>query len=192
MQLTAMTRVGDLPPQIKNELEQLDKYISTQHLIATTLNDDMKKHGRLVATIPSDVNFLHSKSSAVKLALKVDVSLLKELKTYNDELTEDVEKIMQLIIQLSTPGARLALSFHLNDYFVKKIKTYKTLLARYEHIIKEGLSAIDGMERSCNEKLGGTQDLVDTFRNLYMMFMEQCEALAKVHSEVVRLTQKNE
>ena len=34
-----MTRVGDLPPNIKNELEQFDKYINTQHV---PLNSDIQ------------------------------------------------------------------------------------------------------------------------------------------------------
>ena len=101
-QLTGMTRVGDLPPNIKNELEQFDKYINTQHVIATTLNSDMSKHNNLINTIPKDINYLQNKVLSTKQALKFDINQLINLKNMNNEITEDINKIMQLILQLST------------------------------------------------------------------------------------------
>lgn len=186
-QLTAMTRFGDLPPDAKKELQQFDQYISTQHLIATTLSSDLKKHNQLVKSIDSDVNYLHNKISTIKQALKGDSNQLKALKAVNDELTEDIGNIMQLIIQLSTPGTKLSSSFQLNEFFVKKIKHYKDVMASYENIIKEGEEAIRGLQNSANDTMGSIYDVVEVVKNQYNVFMELCETLAQVHSEVQQL-----
>lgn len=187
-QLTAMTRVGDLPPDVKKELQDFDKYINTQHLIATTLNDDMAKHDQLIKSIPSDVDYLHTKILSIRLALKFDTDQLKLLKTVNDELTEDIGNIMQLIVQLSTPGTRLSSSYHLNEFFAKRIKKYKELLSIYEGVITEGDEAITGLEKSCNETFGNISDVIEVVKNQYVLFMELCESLAQIHGEVTRLT----
>lgn len=145
--LTAMTRVGDLPANIKNELEQFDKYINTQHLIATTLNSDMSKHDDLINTIPKDINYLQNKVLSTKQALKSDLSQLLNLKNLNNEVTEDINKIMQLILQLSTPGTKLSSSFQLNEFFIKKIKKYYELLNYYEGVIKDIEGILSGLEK---------------------------------------------
>lgn len=185
-QLTAMTRVGDLPPQFKKELEDLDKYISTQHLIATTLNGDLHKHDLLIKSIPTDVDYLHAKISSIKQALKFDIEHLKDIKSVNDELTEDINNIMQLIVQLSTPGSKFTSSFQLNDFFVKRIKKYRDLLDVYEGVINESNEAISGLERSCNETYGNIYNVVEVVKNQYALFMELCETLAEIHNEVDR------
>lgn len=187
-QLTAMTRVGDLPQEVKRELQEFDKYISTQHLIATTLNDDLVKHDTLIKSIPNDVNYLHTKILSIKLALKFDADQLNSLKAVNNELTEDIGNVMQLIIQLSTPGTRLSSSYHLNEFFIKRIKKYRELLAIYEGVITEGNEAITRLEQSCNETYGSIGDVVQVVKNQYALFMELCESLAEIHSEVVLVT----
>lgn len=183
-----MTRVGDLPPDVKKELQEFDKYISTQHLIATTLNDDLVKHDALIKSIPNDVNYLHTKILSIKLALKFDGDQLNSLKAVNNELTEDIGNVMQLIIQLSTPGTRLSSSYHLNEFFIKRIKKYRELLAIYEGVITEGSEAITRLEQSCNEATGSIAYVVQVVQNQYSLFMELCESLAEIHSEVAHLT----
>lgn len=186
-QLTAMTRFGDLPPEIKKELQEFDHYISTQHLIATTLNADLPKHNQLVKSLDSDVSYLHTKISTIKQALKGDSNLLRALKSVNDELTEDIGNIMQLIIQLSTPGTKLSSSFQLNEFFVKKIKHYKEVMESYERVIKESEEAINGLQKSANDSMGSINDVVEVVKSQYLVFMELCETLAQVHSEVNQL-----
>lgn len=189
-QLTAMTRVGDLPAEFRNELQQFDTYISTQHLIATTLNADLQKHDQLVKSIPSDVNYLHTKISSIKQALRFDAEQLKSLKEVNDELTEDIGNIMQLIVQLSTPGTKLSSSFHLNEFFVKRINKYKELLLSYEKVIGESTEVTAGLELACSDTMGSIFNVVEVVKNQYALFMELCEVLAQVHSEIGNLGQK--
>ncbi|RCK63451.1 Nucleoporin NUP49/NSP49 [Candida viswanathii] len=187
-QLTAMTRVGDLPANIKNELEQFDKYINTQHLIATTLNADMTKHDDLINTIPKDINYLQNKVLSTKQALKFDFNQLLNLKNLNNEVTEDINKIMHLILQLSTPGTKLSSSFQLNEFFIKKIKKYYELLNYYEGVIKEIEGILTGLEKSCTEGFGNLFSIVGVIKSQYKLFMELCETMAQLHNEINRLT----
>lgn len=185
-QLTAMMRFGDLPPDLKNELTLFDSYIHQQHLIATTLNADLKKHDILVKSIPSDVSFLHSKLSSIEQALRFDTDNLKSLKIVNDELTSDITNIMYLIVQLSSPGTKLS-SFHLHDFFAKKIKKYKETMESYEAVINESVSAITGLEKACTGNHSNIYIIVDVVKNQYQLFMELCEVVAQLHNELIRI-----
>ncbi|CAK9437056.1 uncharacterized protein LODBEIA_P15060 [Lodderomyces beijingensis] len=186
-QLSAMTRVGDLPPEIKNELQQLDTYISTQHLIATTLNSDMPKHNELIETIPKDISYLQNKLLSTKQALKFDSNQLQSLKDMNNEITDDINNILQLIIQLSTPGTKLSSSYQLNEFFIKKIKKYYEVTQLYEETIRELEVVLDGLERSCNEGFGNLANIVQVIKTQYALFMDLCEQMAQLHIEVKRL-----
>lgn len=183
-QLTAMTRVGDLPAPFKKELEDLDKYISTQHLIATTLHGDLHKHDQLIKSIPTDVKYLNTKVSSIRQALTFDSKDLLYIKQVNDDLTDDIRNIMQLIVQLLTPGSKFTSSFHLNDFFISRINKYRDLLAKYEGVIGEGSEAIASLERSCNESVDSIYDVVELVRSQYTLFMELAATLADIHNEV--------
>ncbi|QBM88272.1 nucleoporin p58/p45 [Metschnikowia aff. pulcherrima] len=186
-QLTSMTRLSDLPPDLKNELQQLDLYIEQQLLIATTLDADLGKHEGLVKLIPYDIEYLHTKISSIKQALRSDEDQLRALKSVNDELTEDISNIMHLIIQLATPGTKLSSSFHLNEFFVKKINKYRELLSSYENVINESVHVTSGLEKSCNESNASIYSVVEVVKNQYSVFMELCEVVAQLHGEVEKL-----
>ncbi|CAN3357278.1 nucleoporin Nup49p/NSP49 [Diutina catenulata] len=186
--LHAMTRVGDLPPNLKQELEQLNKYVETQHAIAVALQHDYSKHNQLIASIPKDVVYLQNKFSATKQALKFDTAQLGQLKQQNTEFTEDITKIMHLITQLSTPGTRLSSSFQLNEFFIKKIKKYRDVLADYERVVSELAEVLAGLERGCVDGFGNVLSVVGVIKAQYQMFMELCETMAQLHAQVQRLT----
>lgn len=182
-----MTRVGDLPEPIKRELQEFDKYINTQHLIATTLQSDLSKHDRLIKSIPKDTNYLYTKLSSTKQALKFDSNQLLNLKEVNNELIEDINKIMQLIIQLSTPGTKLSSSFQLNEFFIKKIKKYHEVLNNYELIVNEAEQVISGLERLCVDGFGGLFNIIEVIKSQFNLFMELCETMAQLHNEVNKI-----
>lgn len=182
-----MMRVGDLPPEIKKELEQFDNYINCQQSIATALKSDSQKQNNLIRTIPKDIDYLHNRVLATKLALLFDQGQLVELKAHNTELIEDISNIAQLITQLATPGTRLSSSFQLNDFFIKKIKKYHDLLGKYESFVKELETVLSGLEKSCSEGLGNIMNLVDVTMSQYALFMDLCETMARLHSQVTKL-----
>lgn len=188
VQLTAMTRIGDLPPDMKKFLQDFDNYINTQHLIATTLKSDMNKHDQLIKSIPKDTNYLYTKFSSTKQALKFDSNQLSLIKEYNNDLTDDINKIMHLIIQLSTPGTKLSSSFQLNEFFIKKIKKYHEILSNYEQIVKEAEEVITGLERSCVDGFGGLFNIVEVMKAQYNLFMELCDTFAQLNSSINKLS----
>ena len=72
----------------------------------------MSKHNNLINTIPKDINYLQNKVLSTKQALKFDINQLINLKNMNNEITEDINKIMQLILQLSTQGPNYLVHFN--------------------------------------------------------------------------------
>ena len=106
----------------------------------------------------------------------------------NNEITEDINKIMQLILQLSTPGTKLSSSFQLNEFFIKKIKKYYQMLTQYESMIKELEMILTGLEKSCTEGFGNLFGIVQVIKSQYSLFMELTETMAQLHNEVNRLT----
>ncbi|OBA22853.1 hypothetical protein METBIDRAFT_29435 [Metschnikowia bicuspidata var. bicuspidata NRRL YB-4993] len=94
---------------------------------------------------------------------------------------------MHLIIQLATPGTKLSSSFHLNEFFVKKIKKYRELLTVYENIVNESIHVTSGLEKTCNESNASIYSVVEVVKNQYSVFMELCEVVAQLHGEVERL-----
>lgn len=187
-ELTAMTRVGDLPENIKRELQEFDNYINTQHLIATTLQQDLNKHDRLIKSIPQDINYLNTKLSSTRQALRFDSTRLQGLKEMNNEVMEDINKMMQLIVQLSTPGTDLSSSVQLNEYFIRKIKKYYELINSYELIVKEADEVINGLGKQCVENIGGLFTVIEVIKSQFQLFMELCETMAQLHNDVNRLS----
>lgn len=104
----------------------------------------------------------------------------------NNEITEDINNIMQLIIQLSTPGTKLSSSYQLNEFFIKKIKKYYEVLNIYEETINELESVLNGLERNCNEGFGSLASIVQVIKSQYALFMDLCETMAQLHNEINR------
>lgn len=187
IQLNAITRVGDLPEPIKKELQEFDKYINQQHLIATTLENEMNSHDTLIKSLPKDINYLYVKLKSTKQALKLDSKSLNDLKELNNELTDDINKMLQLILQLSTPGTKLSSSYQLHEFFVKKIKHYHGLIQKYEESINEMISILQNLELEVSQGFGSFLNILDTIKAQFNLFMELCENLALLHNNVLKL-----
>ena len=184
LQMNSMTRVGDLPEPIKRELQQFDKYINQQHLIATNLQSTMKKHDELIKSLPKDINYLYIKLKSTKQALKFDSNHLQELKSLNNELTDDINRMLQLILQLSVPGTKLSSSSQLNDFFIKKIKQYHQTISNYDDVVKEFTEILHNLEQSLAQGVGNFLTIFDTIKSQFNLFMELCDKLAQLHSEL--------
>lgn len=184
VQLNAMTRVGDLPEPIKKELQELDKYINQQHLIATNLQNNLKAHDELIKSLPKDINYIYIKSKSTKQALKFDSTHLNNLKELNNELTDDINKMFQLILQLSVPGTKLSSSFQINEFFIKKIKEYQSIINNYEDLINEVNSILQNLETSSNNGFGNFLSVFETIKLQFNLFMELCENLAQTHNQL--------
>ena len=185
-QLNSMTRVGDLPEGIKRELQQFDKYINQQHLIATNLESTMKNHDELIKSLPKDINYLYIKLKSTKQALKFDSNHLQELKSLNNELTDDINRMLQLILQLSVPGTKLSSSSQLNEFFIKKIKQYHQTLSNYDEVVKEFTEILHNLELNLAQGVGNFLTIFDTIKSQFNLFMELCDKLAQYHGEVTR------
>lgn len=189
--LTAMTRVSDLPPQLRQKLEEFDKYVNTQHETAKVLEKDKSKHNQMILSIPQDIDYLQNKLLNTSQALNFDQVELVQFKELNYELIDDMNNIQQLIVQLSKPGTKLSSSFHLHEFFLKKIKKFNTVLSEYERLINELNLLLGSLENGFEKGKGNLAQVVLVVQSQYNLFLEVCENMALLHKEISKKVSAN-
>ncbi len=88
---------------------------------------------------------------------------LAPLKATNNELSEDPNKIMHLIIQLSTPGTRLS-SMQLHRLFVA-IHKYHEVLLNHEAVAQEADPQTVMSLEAVRRRLGGMMHIIEVIRS---------------------------
>lgn len=103
-QITAMTKVGDLPPPAQEELKQLDEYIQTQVAIAEYLKNQKEEHQELIISVPRDISYLEKTYASTSQALTADLKFVESFKSKTLESFNDwVEKLIKVFLQLTNP-----------------------------------------------------------------------------------------
>ena len=103
-QLTAMTKVADLPPPVQEELKQLDEYIQTQVSIAEYLKNQKSEHQELIISVPRDISYLEKTYASTNQALIADLKFVESFKSKTLESFNDwVEKLIKVFLQLTNP-----------------------------------------------------------------------------------------
>lgn len=104
IQLTAMTKVSDLPENFRKELEQMDEYIQTQVAISEYLKNNEVRHKDLIESIPRDIDYLEKKYVSTNQALDSDLRFIENFKDKVLESFSDwVEKLIAVYLQLTNP-----------------------------------------------------------------------------------------
>ncbi|ODQ79194.1 hypothetical protein BABINDRAFT_162234 [Babjeviella inositovora NRRL Y-12698] len=187
LNLNAMTRVGDLPDAIRQEIEAMNRSIQQQVSTAERLTNDEAQHSELITSIPRDIEYLSSKVISTNQALNQDVKNLASLKSLCDDVVADSEKLYVIIKQLSTPGTRIN-SNDLNNYFFKKIDYYTAKLAEYAAVVNSSEEAVNGIERDAVEGIGGMNAIIGVLQEQYSLFMELSNAMAEIHQETKQVS----
>lgn len=143
--ITPMTRISELPPQIRQEIEQLDQYIQKQVQISHHLKADTKDHDELIDSIPRDVAYLLKSESATSQYLKQDLKKISSFKSLIDEDLLDTQTFSVLLQQLLTPGSKIS-SNELDKFFQKKIQLYEKKLEDYSRILSDIETAVNGID----------------------------------------------
>lgn len=103
-QLTAMTKVADLPAPVQEELKQLDEYIQTQVSIAEYLKNQKSEHQELIISVPRDISYLEKTYASTNQALTADLKFVESFKSKTLESFNDwVEKLIKVFLQLTNP-----------------------------------------------------------------------------------------
>ncbi|CAI4450880.1 AMM_1a_G0018300.mRNA.1.CDS.1 [Saccharomyces cerevisiae] len=143
--ITPMTRISELPPQIRQEIEQLDQYIQKQVQISHHLKADTIDHDELIDSIPRDVAYLLKSESATSQYLKQDLKKISSFKSLIDEDLLDTQTFSVLLQQLLTPGSKIS-SNDLDKFFQKKIHLYEKKLEDYCRILSDIETAVNGID----------------------------------------------
>ena len=143
--ITPMTRISELPPQIRQEIEQLDQYIQKQVQISHHLKADTTDHDELIDSIPRDVAYLLKSESATSQYLKQDLKKISSFKSLIDEDLLDTQTFSVLLQQLLTPGSKIS-SNDLDRFFQKKIHLYEKKLEDYCRILSDIETAVNGID----------------------------------------------
>lgn len=183
--LTSISKIGDLPMQMKEQIIRFDNYIESQYLIATTLQNDCYKQDNLIKSIPNDIKYLQNRLFSTRQALNFDSQLLTKLKTFNNDLEDDINKVMQLILHLSSPTSSYS-PIRLNEYFVKKTNKFHESLNAYEKFSKEVLLIVSGLNDHSVDDSSSLAEIILVIKSQYNLFLELSDSMAQLHNEIMK------
>ncbi|CCK71176.1 FG-nucleoporin NUP49 KNAG_0G01180 [Huiozyma naganishii CBS 8797] len=142
--VTPMTRIIDLPPQLRQEVEQLDQYIQKQVQISQHLRADTQEHLELIASIPRDISYLMKNQSMTNQSLSNDLKKISAIKQLTDENTASSQNFSLILQQLLTPGSKIS-AMELDKFFQAKIQMFKSKLDDFATVLADIESAMNGI-----------------------------------------------
>ncbi|SCV00680.1 LANO_0F08064g1_1 [Lachancea nothofagi CBS 11611] len=198
-----MTRIADLPPQIRQEIEQLDQYVQRQVAISQHLKADNADHAELIRSVPRDIKYLQTTYSLTHQSLAQDLRKITGIKDITDQNMLDSQTFSTILQQLITPGSKIS-SLELDKFFQDKIQLYKSKLDEYFYVLSDIESAVRGIERdmfgatstdggsdSNGDSVGwktGINAIVSTVLEEFELFMDMAERVAGLHQQVKEIT----
>lgn len=208
--ITPLTRISDLPPQIRAEVEQLDQYIQKQVQISEHLKADDKDHDELVSSIPRDIAYLTKVQSMTMQSLQMDLKRISKSKELTDNNLSDTQMFAIILQQILTPGSKIS-SLELEKFFQAKIAMYQSKLDDYFRVLSDIESAVNGIhcdifggshEISGSDGLSnndnaqedlyamktGLNAIISTVIEEFKLFMSTADQIASLHQKVKLLT----
>ncbi|QLL34534.1 hypothetical protein HG536_0G03960 [Torulaspora globosa] len=203
--ITPMTKISELPPQLRQEIEQLDQYIQRQVQISQHLKADTPEHTELINSIPRDIAYLLKTVSSASESLTQDLKKLTSIKDITDQSIADTQTFAMILQQLLTPGSKIS-SMELEKFFHHRIQVYQEKLDDYFRVLSDIESAVNGIDNDVfgappdakgfsknNESSGhvdvyamktGINALISTVIEEFSLFMDTAERVAQIHQKV--------
>lgn len=207
--VTPMTKVSDLPPQLRQEIEQLDQYIQRQVQISQHLKADTAEHKELIDSIPRDIAYLLKTESLATQSLAQDLKKIASIKETTDRSIADTQTFSMILQQLLTPGSKIS-SMELDKFFHHRIQTYQDKLDDYFRVLSDIESAVNGIDtdvfgrhsdnkgfKRANESSDyvdvyamktGINALISTVIEEFSLFMDTAERVAQIHQKVKEIS----
>jgi len=152
-----LTRISDLPPQLKQEIEQLDQYIQRQVQISQNLKSEHSEHIELIDSVPRDIQYLLKTQSQTNQLLAQDLKKIKAIKDLTDYNIADTQTFSILLQQLLTPGSKVS-SMELDKFFQHRIQVYNSKLDEYSRVLSDIENTINGIN---NEVIGSSDPILN-------------------------------
>ncbi|QLQ82604.1 hypothetical protein HG537_0H03670 [Torulaspora globosa] len=206
--ITPMTKVSELPPQLRQEIEQLDQYIQRQVQISQHLKADTPEHTELINSIPRDIAYLLKTVSLTSESLTQDLKKLTSIKDTTDQSIADTQTFAMILQQLLTPGSKIS-SIELDKFFHNRIQLYQEKLDDYFRVLSDIESAVNGIDNDVfgtpdtkgfnkgTEPSGyidvyamktGINALISTVIEEFSLFMDTAERVAQIHQKVKEIS----
>lgn len=206
--ITPMTKVIDLPPQLRQEIEQLDQYIQRQVQISQHLKADTSEHKELIDSVPRDIAYLSKTESLANQCLAQDFKRISSIKETTDQSIAETQTFSMILQQLLTPGSKIS-SNELDKFFHHRAQVYQNKLDDYFRVLSDIESAVDGIDAdifgsypnaigsndgNSSESLDifamktGLNALVSTVIEEFKLFMDTAERIAELHQKVKEIT----
>lgn len=206
--ITPMTKVIDLPPQLRQEIEQLDQYIQRQAQISQHLKADTAEHKELILSVPRDIAYLSKTESLANQCLAQDLKKISSIRDTTDQSIAETQTFSMILQQLLTPGSKIS-SIELDKFFHHRTQVYQNRLDDYFRVLSDIESAVDGIDAdifgsypnaigskdgNSSESLDifamktGLNALVSTVIEEFKLFMDTAERIAELHQKVKEIT----
>lgn len=202
-----MTRISDLPPQLKLEIEQLDQHIQRQVQISQNLKSEDSEHVELIDSVPRDIQYLLKTQSQTNQLLAQDLKKILSIKDLTDQDIADSQTFSILLQQLLTPGSKVS-SLELDKFFQHRIQVYHSKLDEYSRVLVDIENTINGINNevtgssdptSINGNNGvknsmefndfvslksGLHTIINTVIEEFNLFMDIAQRIAVLHQDV--------
>ena len=192
-----MTKISELPIQVRQEIEQLDQFISTQVSLSKHLNADLQDHTELLESIPRDVKYLQKLHFNATRSLSSDLKKIDAIKSLVDKDVTQLENFAIMLQQLVTKGFKIS-NVEIDKFFQEKLIVYKNKLNDYNDTLSNIDNAVAGLE---NDMFGndstedddtkvGVNIIVSVLMEEFKLFMDTAERIAELHQKCKEIVVK--
>ncbi|CDO96379.1 unnamed protein product [Kluyveromyces dobzhanskii CBS 2104] len=195
--ITPMTKISELPIQIRQEIEQLDQFISTQVSLSKHLQADLNDQTELLDSIPRDIKYLQKLHFNATRSLSADSKKIDAIKTLVDDDVKQLENFAIMLQQLVTKGFKIS-NVEIDKFFQEKLITYKNKLNDYNDTLSNIDDAVSGLENDLfgndssedDETKIGVNIIVSVLIEEFKLFMDTAERIAELHQKCKELVLK--
>lgn len=188
--ITPMTKISELPIQIRQEIEQLDQFIRTQVSLSKHLEADLQDQTELLDSIPRDIKYLQKLHFNATRSLSSDLKRIDAIKTLVDKDVKQLENFAIMLQQLVSKGFKIS-NVEIDKFFQEKLITYKHKLNDYNDTLSNIDDAVSGLENDLfgndssedDDTKVGINIIVSVLIEEFKLFMDTAERIAELHQK---------
>ncbi|BFZ60103.1 Nucleoporin nup49/NSP49 (Nuclear pore protein nup49/NSP49) [Saitoella coloradoensis] len=180
--ITLNTRYSDLPPDAQKLLDEMDKFIATQTMLADDLSARLPTQNTSISTILNDVQEVNRKLRTTQSFLSTDQTSLRALREVVDNDSNNARVATRLVDGLRTGGIPRSAE-PMIQYFAEQATEMEYRLQGYAGVIQEIGRHLETVEYTHERNKKG-EVLLGALREQQSSFMNLSAGVADVHNEV--------
>ncbi|GAO52703.1 hypothetical protein SAICODRAFT_68493 [Saitoella complicata NRRL Y-17804] len=180
--ITLNTRYSDLPPDAQKLLDEMDKFIATQTMLADDLSARLPTQNTSISTILNDVQEVNRKLRTTQSFLSTDQTSLRALREVVDNDSNNARVATRLVDGLRTGGIPRSAE-PMIQYFAEQATEMEYRLQGYAGVIQEIGRHLETVEYTHEGNKKG-EVLLGALREQQSSFMNLSAGVADVHNEI--------